>query len=157
MGLERTSFCMAIGSQGPISSVYAGFSAERMPSDCIRLPGIRTPNGHPKPTPPSVADPAHTIAMMTEVPSNLPGHDLVSTGLDDLAAGRETVPALVVTIAAPRLRSLGYDVPEAGIERPSHRLYDVLSRTDHGAHSRYNALIGRIASFARAAEHASRR
>ena len=95
--------------------------------------------------------------MMTEVPSNLPGHDLVSTGLDDLAAGRETVPALVVTIAAPRLRSLGYDVPEAGIERPSHRLYDVLSRTDDGAHSRYNALIARIASFARAAEHASRR
>src|SRR3954452_4797415 len=32
---------------GPISSVYTGSPHERMPSACIRLPGIRTPNGHP--------------------------------------------------------------------------------------------------------------
>jgi hypothetical protein len=94
---------------------------------------------------------------MTDVPSDFPGHDLVATGLDDLAARRETVPALLVTIAAPRLRSLGYDVPEAGFDRPSHRLYELLTKTDDSAHSRYNALIARIVSFARAAEHASAR
>jgi hypothetical protein len=94
---------------------------------------------------------------MTDSPSDFPGQDLVSSGLEDLAAGRETVPALLVTIAAPRLRSLGYDVPDAGFEQASHRLYEMLSETDDGAHSRYNALIGRIVSFARAAEHASRR
>jgi len=94
---------------------------------------------------------------VTDVASDLPGQELVSAGLEDLAAGRETLPALLVTMAAPRLRSLGLEVPDAGFEQPSHRLYEMLSRTDEGAHSRYNALIGRIVSFARAAEHASRR
>lgn len=94
---------------------------------------------------------------MMDVPADFPGEDLVRSGLDDLAAGRETEAALLVTIAAPRLRSLGYDVPESGFDCPSHRLYELLSSTQDGAHSRYNALIGRIVSFARAAEHASGR
>jgi hypothetical protein len=38
-----------------------------------------------------------------------------------------------------------------------HRLYELLTDGEHDAHSRYNALIGRIVSFARAAEHASPR
>jgi hypothetical protein len=51
---------------------------------------------------------------------------------------------------------LGFDVPEGGGQRPSRRLYELLSHNDVGAHSRYNALVGRIVSFARAAEHATR-
>jgi hypothetical protein len=92
------------------------------------------------------------------VPTNLPGHELVSSGLADLAAGRETECALLVAMAAPRLRAIGYDIPPGGGDRPSHRLYDLLSASHgDGAHSRYNALVGRIVSFARAAEHATAR
>jgi hypothetical protein len=92
---------------------------------------------------------------MKDVPINLPGHELVSAGLADLAADRESESGLLVAMAAPRLRALGFDVPEGGGERPSHRLYELLSESDLGARSRYNALIARIVSFARAAEHAS--
>lgn len=79
----------------------------------------------------------------------------MSAGLADLAAGRESESSLLVAMAAPRLRRLGFDVPEGGGERPSHRLYELLSETDQGAHSRYNALVARVVSFARAAERAS--
>ena len=86
--------------------------------------------------------------------SGLPGADLVGDGLDDLAAGRETTAALLVSMAASRLRAVGIDVPP-GPARPSHRLYDELRADDpRTAHSRYNALTRLLASFARAAEHA---
>jgi hypothetical protein len=97
--------------------------------------------------------------MINDVPSDLPGHELVRAGLADLAAGRETASALVIAMAAPRLRRLGYEVPTRDWGMPaSHRLYDILS--DDGGHdpySRYNALIRRIVSFSRAAQHASAR
>ncbi len=90
--------------------------------------------------------------------SDLPGADLVSGGLADLAAGRETERALLVAMAAPRLRSAGIEVPDDGYadERasPSHRLYALLSLAGDGAHSRYNALVARMVSFLRAAERA---
>jgi hypothetical protein len=88
---------------------------------------------------------------------DLPGHDLVRDGMADLAAGRETVCALLVAMAAPRLRDLGLVVPEGGGERPSHRLYELLTHGGDGAHSQYNALVGRVTSFARAAERAAAR
>lgn len=87
--------------------------------------------------------------------SRLPGYELVSAGLADLSAGRESEASLVVSMAAPRLRSLGVDVPSGAGDGPSHRLYELLTEADPAAHSRYNALVGRIVSFARAAEHAS--
>jgi len=96
------------------------------------------------------------VTMTRVVAADLPGHELVRAGLADLAAGRESEAALVVAMAAPRLRALGLEVPVGGGSSPSHRLYALL--TEHGgggAHSRYNALVGRIASFARAAEHAA--
>jgi len=89
------------------------------------------------------------------VPNDFPGHDLVSKGLNDLAQARESEESLLVAMAAPRLRALGFDVPDGGGERPSHRLYEVLSDTYADAYSRYNALIARMVSFAHAAEHAS--
>jgi hypothetical protein len=92
---------------------------------------------------------------MKDVPTSLPGHELVAAGLSDLAAGRESESSLLVAMAAPRLRTLGFDVPAGGGERPSHRLYELLSEAEQGAHSRYNALVGRIVSFARAAERAA--
>jgi hypothetical protein len=84
--------------------------------------------------------------------TRLPGYELVSAGLADLSAGRESEASLLVRMAATRLRSLGLDVPPGEGEDPSHRLYELLTENDEGAHSRYNALVGRIVSFARAAE-----
>jgi len=99
---------------------------------------------------------ASSIDVVFEVPTDLPGHDLVSDGLADLAAGRRSEAALVVAMAAPRLRALGYVVSGEAGPTPSHELYDVLSDADPaGAHSRYNALVRQVASFARAAEHAA--
>jgi hypothetical protein len=95
------------------------------------------------------------IWSVRDVPPSFPGHELVSAGLSDLAAGRESESSLLVAMAAPRLRRVGFDVPEGGGERPSHRLYELLSEADQGAHSRYNALVGQIVSFARAAERAA--
>lgn len=85
----------------------------------------------------------------------LPGGDLILAGLEDLRNGRESVPALLVSIGAPRLRRAGYEVP-APIANPEHRLYALLARGDaRSAHGRYNALIRRLVSFERAAECAS--
>lgn len=85
----------------------------------------------------------------------LPGAELVSQGLDDLDRGRETPEALLVSMAATRLRQAGIDVPAVEGIGAGRRLYELLA-ADHGAsaHSHYNALVGRLASFARAAEHA---
>jgi hypothetical protein len=83
----------------------------------------------------------------------LPGGELIRQGLEDLAARRESVEALLVAIGAPRLRRAGLDVPEHGLERPEHRLYQRLSHKEGAAaHSRYNALIRRLVSFERAFE-----
>ncbi|HUB36342.1 MAG TPA: hypothetical protein VL972_05915 [Solirubrobacteraceae bacterium] len=93
---------------------------------------------------------------MEAVPVDLPGHELVSQGLADLREGRESEASLLVSMAAPRLRALGFEIPDGEAHRPSHRLYELLSR-EPGAHSRYNALVRRMVSFARAAESASAR
>lgn len=84
--------------------------------------------------------------------TDLPGGDLVAIGVEDLRSGAETVPALLVSIGAPRLRRLGFVIPGT-ITDPEKRLYALLAR-EHAAaaHSRYNALIRRLVSFERAAE-----
>ena len=93
---------------------------------------------------------------MSASTSDLPGCELVTEGRADLLAGRESESALLLAMVAPRLRRLGFDVPEGGGKQPSHRLYELLAAdSGRSAHSRYNALVGRIVSFARAAEHAS--
>ena len=85
--------------------------------------------------------------------SSLPGGDLIRRGLEDLAAGRESKPALLVLIGAPRLRTLGLCVPDAQSNSPEHRLYDLLACSDaDSAHSRYNALVRRLVRFERALE-----
>lgn len=81
-----------------------------------------------------------------------PGGDLVAKGLEDLAHSRETVEALLVSLAAPRLRSLGLVVSQP-LTDPEHRLYERLAREDSdSAHSRYNALVRRVTSFESAME-----
>jgi hypothetical protein len=88
----------------------------------------------------------------------LPGAELVEAGLRDLEAGADSVAALAVSMAATRLRAVGIQVPPTHLDRPAHRLYERLSRDDpRAAHSDYNALVRRIVSFARGAEHARAR
>ena len=88
------------------------------------------------------------------VQAGLPGAELVDKGLVDLAEGAETVESLLVSVGAPRLRGLGFDV-RAPFDEPEERLYLLLARDDAlGAHSRYNALVRRLVSFERAAESA---
>ncbi len=83
----------------------------------------------------------------------LPGGELVSEGLRDLADGHETVPALLVLIGGPRLRRLGFDIPDRFHGVVEHRLYELLAAHDpDSAHSRYNALLRRLVSFERALE-----
>ena len=84
--------------------------------------------------------------------ATLPGQDLIHTGLRDLSRGEESVPALLVSIGAPRLRRLGYALAEP-IPLPELRLYELLRQSDpDSAHARYNALVRRLVSFERAAE-----
>ena len=89
----------------------------------------------------------------------LPGAELVLAGMREIQYADPTECALLVLIAAPRLRRLGLDVPERNdIPRPyEHELYALLERT-HGkaAYSRYNSLLRRLASFSRALEHRTR-
>ena len=83
---------------------------------------------------------------------HLPGGDLVAKGLDDLARSSVTVEALLVSIAAPRLRDLGVLVATP-LSDPEHRLYERLAREDpDSAHSRYNALLRRLSGFESALE-----
>ncbi|MEA2326805.1 MAG: hypothetical protein QOE68_1764 [Thermoanaerobaculia bacterium] len=88
-----------------------------------------------------------------EVSDALPGSDLIRQGLRDLAADTESIESLLVLVGAPRLRRLGFDVPDDTPYLPEDRLYSKLAEEDSDtAHSRYNALIRRLVSFERAAE-----
>jgi hypothetical protein len=72
-----------------------------------------------------------------------------------LDAGNESAEALLVSIGAPRLRSMGIDLPRP-ISAPEHKLYLLLAREKgNAAHSAYNALIRRLVSFEQAVACAS--
>ena len=86
--------------------------------------------------------------------SQFPFGDTIQEGLRDLEQQGEqavTVPALIVSIGAPKLAFLGIRVP-APIEHPERKLYDCIERNypARDAHSFYNSLIRRLVSF----EHA---
>jgi len=84
---------------------------------------------------------------------SFPGGDLVQEGIADLARGVESIPSLLVSIGAARLRRIGLPVPSTVVGSPEHRLYERLAESDSdSAHSRYNALLRRLISFENAAE-----
>lgn len=87
-----------------------------------------------------------------EISDALPGAELIRAGFTDLAQGVESTESLLVLIGAPRLRRLGFDVPDTD-DFPEDRLYARLAAEDQdSAHSRYNALIRLLVSFERAVE-----
>lgn len=96
------------------------------------------------------------MATDPAVLETLPGSEIVVPGLRDLEEGRRTEEADAVLMASERLRAAGLAVPVVTITAPaSHRLYEQLAAEDpDGAHSRYNAIVARVASFARALERA---
>ncbi|MEK6544082.1 MAG: hypothetical protein AABZ44_06585 [Elusimicrobiota bacterium] len=90
----------------------------------------------------------------------LPFQNTIEEGLRDLSASKPktSVPALLVSIGAPRLKTLGFSL-KCVIPDPEKRLYKKLSQdtpTDK-AHSLYNSLIRRLVSFERAAACAKSR
>jgi len=96
--------------------------------------------------------------MADEAYRRLPGAEIVLAGIADIEAGRRSINASAVQCAAPRLRRIGLEAPSAQGDVPAaHDLYRQL-RAEYGdaAHSRYNAILARIASFAGAAELARR-
>ena len=85
----------------------------------------------------------------------LPGRDLIERGIADLASGRETTEALLVSVGASRLRSAGIEIPSP-IPSPEHTLYLRLAKEKgNAAHSAYHALLRRLVSFERAAQCAT--
>jgi hypothetical protein len=89
---------------------------------------------------------------MIRVPPELPGSELVERGIRDLHQRAETIEALLVSINAPGLRTLGLKVEQA-FDEPELRLYRQLSKIHgDGAHSQYNALLRRMVSYQRAAQ-----
>jgi hypothetical protein len=86
--------------------------------------------------------------------TSLPASDLIESGLRDLRERRETIASLLVSIGAPKLRNLGFDIPHTDASfgpHPEHRLYDLLAIDNPDtAHSKYNALIRKLVSFERA-------
>jgi hypothetical protein len=97
--------------------------------------------------------PVVTLIQMTGIVDleSLPGGALVIQGAADLNAQRESVEALLVSIGAPRLRSVGIELA-LPIPSPEHKLYALLAQEKgDGAHSAYHALIRRLVSFKRAA------
>lgn len=88
---------------------------------------------------------------MREGLAALPGGDLIERGLADRARGLDSIEALLVSIGAPRLARLGFEVSDP-IPAAERRLYDRLHAEDaDSAHGRYNALVRRLVSFERAA------
>ncbi len=84
---------------------------------------------------------------------SMPGGALIHQGLADIAADRISAEALLVMIGAPRLRNLGFDVPDSGPPEPELGLYRLLAESDaDSAHARYNAMIRLLVSFERAVE-----
>ncbi|MDA0321613.1 MAG: hypothetical protein O2923_02695 [Verrucomicrobia bacterium] len=85
---------------------------------------------------------------------DLPGADLIQQGIEDLAAGAESIPAMMVAIGAHRIKER---LPELRTDNLPHRperiLYRML-RDEHPreAYSQYNAYLRRLSRFCRALE-----
>lgn len=77
-----------------------------------------------------------------------PGGSLIDSGLAALAEGTVTIPSLLVSLSASRLRREGVPVGTIHAD-PEDRLFSLLLR-DSGelAHARYGAYLRQVSSFA---------
>lgn len=91
----------------------------------------------------------------------LPIQDLIEKGIKKLnseSSVKETLETLLVSIAAPKLRSHGIRLKRV-IKNPESKLYDYLAThlTPNRAHSAYNAYIRLLVSFERALQCVKKR
>lgn len=86
--------------------------------------------------------------------NELPGADLILTGLEDLDRGEtHTIESLLVAIAATRLTQAGLDVPKVHLPfEPELTLYARLQDERDDAYLYYNALLNSLNSFCNALE-----
>jgi hypothetical protein len=78
----------------------------------------------------------------------------VQRDIEDPREKRDSAEGVPVSIGAPRLRSLGAELPET-VSDPGHKLYFLLANElRDGAHSAYNALVCRPVAFEGAASRA---
>lgn len=92
---------------------------------------------------------------MRTVPPDLPGADLVASGIEALRRGEPSVEALLVRVGESRMRAAGLELPECPPlpQSPEIALYNAIgAQHPTDTHSRYNALIRRLVSFERALE-----
>ena len=86
----------------------------------------------------------------SDLPTDLPGLNLILKGYQDLAKASVTDEALLITIYAPELTRLGLTLPnsETSPDSPAYLLYRSIEQKDPAnAHSTYNALNRRVTSF----------
>lgn len=91
---------------------------------------------------------------------DLPGAELIRSGMRDIVEKRETIASELVKIGSPRLRECGLtiNVSKEDALVADRRLYSLLGDL-HGldAHARFNSLIRELVSFERSLEHRMRR
>jgi hypothetical protein len=79
----------------------------------------------------------------------LPGGEIIDRGIADALAGIDSPEALLLAVAAPRLRREGVSLPRSLADDPESRLYRALSEASPGlAHARYLAYLRQATSFA---------
>jgi len=89
--------------------------------------------------------------------AQFPGAELILPGLQDLADGRVTITACLVSIARPAIEKSGLpkDFPPLHyVSLPEHTLYRLLCAEGGDAYGRYNSLLRRLVSFERALRRA---
>jgi hypothetical protein len=101
---------------------------------------------------------ARRFGVGTFAELGLPGGEAVDVGRGDLAAGRESVESLMVSLASARLNREGVPLPATRIADPEMRLFRLLERSSGGlAHARYLACLRQMSSFADAVRFLKRK
>lgn len=91
---------------------------------------------------------------------DLPGAELIRSGMRDIVEKRETIASELVKIGSPRLRECGLtiNVSKEDALVADRRLYSLLGDLQGlNAHARFNSLIRELVSFERSLEHRMRR
>ncbi|MEJ7624915.1 MAG: hypothetical protein WKF34_13055 [Pyrinomonadaceae bacterium] len=80
-----------------------------------------------------------------------PGEEIVSEGIADLAAGRETVNSLLVSISVLRVYvgAAWKFLQRHFLILNTDSIFLLCEKYDNAAHSKYNSLIRRLVSFER--------
>lgn len=91
-------------------------------------------------------------------PPDLPGADIVESGLQGYASSSAPTPAMLLLAgASQRLRALGLTLPQALPAEPEIALYHLLCTTSDDPFGEYRALRARLDSWISAAELIQRR